>query len=139
MVIPPTYKVCGYTPDLRSMWFYPRHMKYVIPLTYEVCYTPDIRSMWLYPRHMKYVIPPTYKVCGYTPDIQSMWLYPRHTKYVVIPPTYKVCGYTPDIRSMWGYNVLAFPFVRSFVCMFVCSSFRHRVKVFCVKVYDLIF
>ena len=55
---------------------------------------------------------------------------PRHTKYV-------------------GYIVLAFPFVRSFVCTFfrsfvrscVCSyvrsfirsSFRHRVKVFALK------
>ena len=114
--------------------------------TWNTNYTPDIRSMWLYSRHTKYVvIPRTYEVCGYTPDIRSMWLYPRHTKYVVIPPTYEVCGYTPDIRSMWGYIVFAFPFVcsfvRSYVCSFVClfvrsyihSSFRHRVKVFALK------
>ena len=43
--------------------------------------------------------------------------------------------YNPDIRSMWGYIVFAFPFVRSYVRLFVRSSFRHRVKVFCVKVY----
>ena len=40
---------------------------------------------------------------------------------------------------MWGYIVFAFPFVRSyvriFVRSFVHSSFCHRVKVFCVKVY----
>ena len=42
---------------------------------------------------------------------------------------------------MWGYIVFTFPFVLSFVCTFVrlfvrlcvCSSFRHRVKVFALK------
>ena len=42
-------------------------------------------------------------------------------------------NYTPDIRSMWGYIVFAFPLVRSFVRLFVRSSFRHRVKVFALK------
>ena len=42
-------------------------------------------------------------------------------------------SYTPDIRSMWGYIVFAFPFVSTFVCSFVRSSFRHRVKVFALK------
>ena len=41
---------------------------------------------------------------------------------------------------MWGYIVFAFPFIRSFVHTYVRSFvrsfvFRHRVKVFCVKVY----
>ena len=38
---------------------------------------------------------------------------------------------------MWGYNVFAFPFVRTYVRpyvhSFVLSSFRHRVKVFALK------
>ena len=28
-IIPPTYEVCGCSPDIRSMWLYPRHTKYV--------------------------------------------------------------------------------------------------------------
>ena len=86
-------------------------------------FTHQSNGLLLYPRHTKYVV------------------IPRHTKYVVIPPTYEVCGYTPDIRSMWGYNVFAFPSVRSYVrlfvrlvgCSFIRSSFHHRVKVFALK------
>ena len=37
--------------------------------------------------------------------------------------------YIPDIRSMWGYIVFAFPFV----CTYIRSSFRHRVKDFALK------
>ena len=52
-----------------------------------------------------------------------------------------LCYYTPNIRSMWGYSyvgVYSFrfslcPSVRSFIRMFVRSSFRHRVKVFILK------
>ena len=40
--------------------------------------------------------------------------------------------YTPGIYAE-GYIVFVFPFVRSSVCMFVCSSFRHVCRI-CVKV-----
>ena len=58
--------------------------------------------------------------------------YQEGLKRVVIPPTYEVCGYTPDIRSMWGYNVFAFPFVRTYVHSF---AFLSQGQSFCVKVY----
>ena len=40
--------------------------------------------------------------------------------------------YTPDIQSMWGYIVFAFPFVRTYVRLFVFPS---QGQSFCVKVY----
>ena len=44
--------------------------------------------------------------------------------------------YTPDIRSMWLYNVFTFPFVRTYVCLFVRSFvFLSQGQSFCVKVY----
>ena len=44
--------------------------------------------------------------------------------------------YTPDIQSMWGYIVFAFPFVRTYVRLFVRSFvFPSQGQSFFVKVY----
>ena len=44
-------------------------------------------------------------------------LYPRHTKYV----------------GVYSFRLSVRPFVRSYVRLFVRSSFSHRVKVFALK------
>ena len=62
---------------------------------------------------------------------------PADRRLQVRSPLGPATFYTPNIRSMWGYIVIAFPFissfVRTFVCLFVRSSFCHRVKVFALK------
>ena len=44
-----------------------------------------------------------------------------------------ISGYTPGIYAE-GYIVFVFPFVRSSVCMFVCSFLRSYFRRICVKV-----
>ena len=61
-----------------------------------------------------------YKIQIFVMNSSSHRMYEK----IFIPPTY---------NSMWGYIVFAFPFVRSFVHTFVCSSFCHRVKIFALK------
>ena len=48
-------------------------------------------------------------------------LYPQHTKYV------GVYSFRFSVRPF------VFSYIRSFLCTFVRSSFRHRVKVFALK------